>query len=412
MQPTGPGAPPPGPRQPENAHDANADGNVERSPARKPAKALGHGAIVTLAITWRGQRREVKTFQDVMTEAEDILTRRDEIKIEPGRFGPKLNFSAFRKTKWSNAAVSSKHWGYQFDRWTSEGPNSYIVAVHKILATEFRDSAKDCDHHDHAKADHVCNAIEILDVSIPKDIASKLTERSMARRKARASVTATTKVAPATPESSPAASEGIRPEGNPQAEIPMQEAIVDLPAPEKGPINHAAKGLGTAAVAELVIRNLPSLRNLATPSVVHISPDGDVFIATDLKGDDAYRMYDLRSRSLGGRRATPSSIVSAAVPTPAAYLSIPRMVGLFQKEGPDGITFTKACNRLGPWKPGEFHRGIEDFGKWQDAYHECFRRDKLRNALREVDLDLHKVTVDGKVQMDEHGDITWTVVPL
>lgn len=391
------------------------------APRRQPAKALGHGAVVTLAVTYKGARHTVKTYQDVMDKAQAIFNERSKVTFEEGRFGVKLNFAAFRTTKWSWAAPSPKHWGLQFDRWTSEKPNGYIVAAHMILAADYRDTAKDCKHPEHAKVGHVCHAMEVVHVGVPADLAASMKERRMARRQARkakraAADTADEAVEEANAVPTDASEVKIAPAeaGEPVVEPETgPEPAVALPPPAE-PIQDAVAPVplrGTSAVAQEVIRHLPSLRNLATPSVVHITADGDIFIATDLKGDDAYRMFELRSRHYQPRGQAAGAAPAADL-SPKAYINVERLVPLFQKEGPDGITFTKACVRLGPWKDGEFDRKRPGLGAWQDAYHDCFRKNRLKDALRKVKLDLHKLTVDDQIQMDEHGDIVWTVVTL
>lgn len=371
---------------------------------------------VEYEVTLRGETRRGKTTAKAVRRGRDCVERHaDQIREEPGRFGLNYNFIDFGNAKAANMVRSAsekwgdkQRWGFKHNRWDSENADFYIVAVHLLRAAKYRNNAPDCEHDDH-KAGHVCEAFRILDSPIPP---------------------------PPTNDPAPAGTANPDPAliGKDGVEAPSLAPEVPakaLPSEQRNrrtkarswtstdakPGSDAAHpilpAIGFRSVNDAV-RELGALHDPQTPRIVHIHQTADamdIMVLTAPQGNEALSFFEARLRHLtrsGGW--DPERQVS-----PKDWINVTRLADFFAHDiGATGAACTDALKNLGPWKPEEFSRDMADFGKWQEAWHDCLRGGLLKYELERRGLNFAKCTEtspNGKprASRNAYGEDFWRV---
>lgn len=314
-----------------------------------------------------------------------------------GRFGCTYEFAIGKAKAANTVRFANQGWGFKHNRFESQEPDWYIIAVHWWRASYHRDDAPECRHEQHGESGHTCEAFAALEEIAPSELPVDLSAQS-ANGSPGAHDTDGFDIE--VPDSSDS-----EPESYPDLPI---ETEAPQPATTSTPLN-PGDGLEAArnALREL---GLKDLRDTSAFVHVHVTAKFvDTMVLTHLEGDMPLRLMRERNRALGGAagvtKANPRDVL--------APLNIARHLIAVR---PLSVAASDIIKDKWPAGPARFTRHAPEFPDWQEAWHEAFRDGKVLQACKDLDYKLVRVeTMVGsspRPTLNEHGEQLWFVEEL
>ncbi len=408
---------------------------------------------VELLITWHGETHRVMTT----TQAWDASTKvfeavKDDFefnRISPagkphvreftGEQGLAYDFLVFRKTP-AIARQARKQWGYTSDAFTSERPDRYILAAHRLRALKYANTAPDCPvkpHGDkahvcpdpnavctvkaHGEPGHVCEGIELVESTRQKVPKTKAKDGKQAGEALDGSADGTGQADEDGDDELSGGTEGLEnggnePEGAGEGDdgspsLLLQERIEAAAAANLASDNPKAgrrqpKGASDTGIG--ILRSQAILDRLTYMSgdavLVHtIEFNGitDTLVMKNGVGDDRHRIMMTRMQAVTDM-VTGASLPPSA-PVPSAYITAAKLAEYFVEAGPEGASASDAIRDLGPWDD-EDPRASKEFPRWQDCFNDVVKSAAFHNFCGT------KVKVKPQMGPDEFGRPTVPVL--